>query len=507
MLKKELNKMSKINNYLKLLIVIFSIIFIAACSSGSCSTAIKPVTQDIHTFPNGAQLFGKTNFTMQAGESTATPYVLKGGSGSTLVILSAVESINVNSQAFNKALQRSCLLCGTFKPTSLAVSGSGNESSSKFTLRVDPNLTPGTYILNLYATYTNDGITQAKEQIGVISVVVESVPVPTPTPTPTPGGWNITGGSGMPSNIEISAMILDTSNNLYAAGDTSSNGAVWKWNGTAWNQLGSDITSASYLTSISIDPSGNILVGGTTQNGGAVWAWNGSSWNKVGNGLDIPNAQDISSIVVNSQGIIYAGGDISTSRGGVWKSDAINGWSEVGNSTTTFSGVVMAIAQDSSGNIYATGGAFNGSTPVWKWDGSNWTNLGGGATNAGPFTSLAVVASNDIYAGVMSIGSGCGVWHWNGSSWREVGGADIANATSINSLSIDSSGHIYAGGNTSSGAGVWYWDGSSWGLVGNYITNANYVTSIAINSSGKLYAGGMTGTYPSSIGLVWQYDN
>lgn len=148
-------------------------VVVASCNgSGNCAPSNGTVV-DLHTFPNGSQLFGTTSLSITSGESTTATYVLKGGSGQTIVNLSTEESVTSTTR-LSSSLITACAICGTFNPESLVVTGSGSESSSQLNVAVRSGLTAGTYNLNLYATYTNDGVTQPKEQIGVITVVVTS---------------------------------------------------------------------------------------------------------------------------------------------------------------------------------------------------------------------------------------------------------------------------------------------------------------------------------------------
>lgn len=156
---------------LRWLALLLLAVVVASCSgAGNCAPSNGTVV-DLHTFPNGSQLFGTTSLNIASGESTTTTYVLKGGSGLTIVNLSTQES-GFNTAALSHGLTRNCALCGSFNPESLVVTGTSAESSSQLTVNVRSGLAVGTYTLNLYATYTNDGVTQDKEQIGVISVTV-----------------------------------------------------------------------------------------------------------------------------------------------------------------------------------------------------------------------------------------------------------------------------------------------------------------------------------------------
>ncbi|TXJ01005.1 MAG: hypothetical protein E6Q32_05410 [Neisseriales bacterium] len=158
---------------LRWLALLLLAVVVASCNgSGNCVPSNGTVV-GLHTFPNGSQLFGTTSLNVTSGESTTATYVLKGGSGLTIVNLSTQES-GLNTTPLSHGLTSTCALCGSFNPESLVVTGTSAESSSQLNVTVRSGLTAGTYKLNLYATYTNGGVTQPKEQIGVITVVVTS---------------------------------------------------------------------------------------------------------------------------------------------------------------------------------------------------------------------------------------------------------------------------------------------------------------------------------------------
>lgn len=168
---------SMLKKYRYSIFLLFIAFILTSCSQGTCLTNNLP-QQMIHVFPNGATLYGQTNFTMSSGSTSTATYLLKGGgNGSTIVNLTTSAPITSNRSA------EKCTICGNFSPESLVISSNVNESSSTLTIYISPNLTPGTYQLNLYATYINNGITYPRTQIGIITIVVDQNPQPTPTPT------------------------------------------------------------------------------------------------------------------------------------------------------------------------------------------------------------------------------------------------------------------------------------------------------------------------------------
>jgi len=108
------------------------------------------------------------------------------------------------------------------------------------------------------------------------------------------------------------------------SGSNAGHVRVYVWNGTSWNQRGSDIDgevagdTSGYSVSLSSD--GTILAIGATGNDGSgsnaghvrVYVWNGTSWNQRGSDIDGEAAGDLSgySVSLSSDGTILAIGGI-----------------------------------------------------------------------------------------------------------------------------------------------------------------------------------------------------
>ncbi len=118
--------------------------------------------------------------------------------------------------------------------------------------------------------------------------------------------------------------------------------------------------------------------------------------------------------------------------------NSANSWTKAGGDDTNGSWdtngkrSVNAYAKMGS-DIYAGIGVDTGDAEVWKWDGTNWSQIGGGANGingswaGNTYEGVYALATDGshIYAG---LGNGTGdgeVWEWNGSTWTKVGGDSV----------------------------------------------------------------------------------
>lgn len=100
------------------------------------------------------------------------------------------------------------------------------------------------------------------------------------------------------------ALLVDSSNNVYLAGNFTNIGDangdyVTKWNGSAYSSLSTGLTAAAYA--LAKDSVGNIYIGGGASN---VYKWDSSALSVLGDGLDLPST----ALAVDANDIIYCGG-------------------------------------------------------------------------------------------------------------------------------------------------------------------------------------------------------
>ncbi len=108
-------------------------------------------------------------------------------------------------------------------------------------------------------------------------------------------------------------------NNLVACGMLLP-GNIAKWNGSTWTAFGSGISGGMHNVESLTTYSGNLIAGGMFKNAGGISAngvaqWNGSSWDSLGGGLDGgPNVIGVESLI-EYDGLLIAGGEISVPGG------------------------------------------------------------------------------------------------------------------------------------------------------------------------------------------------
>jgi trimeric autotransporter adhesin len=150
-------------------------------------------------------------------------------------------------------------------------------------------------------------------------------------------------------------------------------------------------------------------------------------------------------------------------------------------------GRIYCVAVAPNGDIYAGGYFTNagGTSAIYlaKWNGSEWGPVGGGCAGGGSGGAVYAIAFNgsnvyvagqystvDTGSAAMSVGN---IAMWNGSTWSDMGGG-TGIGTYIHALAYFN-GKLYAGGYFSQISGVnanniATWNGSTWSPVGGGVT-------------------------------------
>ncbi|MCC6683789.1 MAG: hypothetical protein IT247_01835, partial [Bacteroidia bacterium] len=180
---------------------------------------------------------------------------------------------------------------------------------------------------------------------------------------------------------------------------------IYRWNGTAWNQLGKSLLGLNkndvFGNAVSLDRTGNtVAIGAPFHSAGgpeagrvSVYNWNNTdtSWHQLGSGIDgdtsdysgtaLSLSADGKRLAIGSpQDIIFGGYGVA--RMYEWNNTA---WVQMGSSI--FSPYFAdqfgnAISISGDGSMVAVGAAVNvtgseaGRTQVYKWTGSAWTLAG-----------------------------------------------------------------------------------------------------------------------------------
>lgn len=230
----------------------------------------------------------------------------------------------------------------------------------------------------------------------------------------------------------VNALVVAGNGDLYVDGHFNQAGGaaanhVAKWNGTVWSALGTGAANGvnggltNVVLALAVTGTGDLYVGGDfTQAGGTVAAngvakWNGTAWDALGTGA----ANGVSgrafgygfvyALAVVGNGDLYVGGDFNQAGGTAanrvakWNGTA---WSALGTGPANGigSGIedrVAALAVANNGDLYV-GGDFNqaggaAANRVAKWNGAAWSPLGTGLDNT--VYALTVGTGGKVYAG------------------------------------------------------------------------------------------------------------
>jgi hypothetical protein len=259
---------------------------------------------------------------------------------------------------------------------------------------------------------------------------------------------------------------------------------IFEWNGTSWIQKGTDINGEAPNdvagSSISLNTNGNRIAIGASSNDGVngsssghcrIYEWNGSAWNQLGSDIDGEAANDFSgSVSINTTGTIVAIGASGNDAGGTntgqvrvyeWNGSSwIQKGSDIDSDNTNASfGSLLSI--DEAGTTFiASGYSFlNGAlgfVKIYTWNGSNWVQKGQTilGDNGSDFLGTDVDINED--GSIIAVGAVTGnangyarVLKFIGNSWVQQG-ADIlgeANGDQLGrSISLNANGSIIAAG-------------------------------------------------------------
>jgi hypothetical protein len=253
-------------------------------------------------------------------------------------------------------------------------------------------------------------------------------------------------------------------------GDVAANN-IALWDGTTWHPLGQGIRWGTVST-LAIHQ-GDLLVGGDYWFAGGIVCrsiarWNGTDWSPFGRGLEdaLTNPREVRAIGSDASTLVVAVdvfienyyGEPTPSpypflifswSGTDWVplSPGANGpvWTFAFHDGAMFAGGAF----DSIGNVPAKG--------VARWDGSTWSEVGGGIGSYGRSVDGMVSYSGQLIVGGSFDSAGgnsaSNVAAWNGSQWEALGTLPTAVAAFI-----DNDGVLTAACENA----VTQWDGQSW---------------------------------------------
>jgi hypothetical protein len=281
--------------------------------------------------------------------------------------------------------------------------------------------------------------------------------------TPT---WTKVGGDGVNSswntNYETVSALAVNGTTVYAGiGVTASDAEVYQCTSCdgvspAWTKIGGD-TANNWNTGYE-NVRGLVYLGSTlyaglgdTANEAEVWRYSGSgdTWTKVG-GDKVNTTWDqwnAAAASVKEQAIVGVFGSdliagLGTTQGDaeVWRCASCStspSWSWIaGRDFFSWGAQQLAIVNAvtvNDGKLYIGTGSTNKMATVWQFDGTTWTQIGGGALNGSWDETIENVRSlgslgNKLYAGLGDTAGDADVYEWNGSAWSKIGG-DAVNSS------------------------------------------------------------------------------
>ena len=294
---------------------------------------------------------------------------------------------------------------------------------------------------------------------------------------------------------------------------------IYEYSSGSWSQVGTDIdgeaASDSSGYSVSIDSDGSHVAIGATGNAAngsssghvRIFTWDGSAWNQVGSDIDGEAANDYSgsSVSIDSDGshvAIGANGNDGngSSSGHVRIYEYSSGsWSQVGNDIdgeAAFDYFGHSVSMDSDGSHVAIGaygndgnGSSSGHVRIYEYSSGSWSQVGsdidGEAANDYSGRSVSI-DSDGSHVAIGAYGNGGNgtasghvrIYEYSSGSWSQVGNdidGEAASDNSGTSVSIDSDGsHVAIGADYNDGNGsnsghvrIYSWDGSAWAQRGN----------------------------------------
>lgn len=294
-------------------------------------------------------------------------------------------------------------------------------------------------------------------------------------------GTGLVGSTTIPNGLtwcELGNGFVALGGSFVTAGGIGPNLA--HWTGAAFGTLPSFVVNGETRAALP-DPNGGVYVGGTFTTVSGVPAnrvarWNGAAWQALGSG--ITGSQYSGPAVVRAMAwlpdgsLVVAGrfaqaGSVPTNNIARWNGTT---WSTLGGGIgNTFNDGVYALAVMPNGDLIAAGVFVHvGSPHITRWDGANWHPMGAGFFS--PAYALAVLPNGQLIAGGDLYD---GVRYWNDPWWTPVGNPLYpANNGFVRALTVLADGSLLATGTFQAPTGtsspnLARWDGSNWSGVGN----------------------------------------
>jgi hypothetical protein len=271
---------------------------------------------------------------------------------------------------------------------------------------------------------------------------------------------------------------------LYAAGAfTSIDGVTYnylaRWDGSSWNPVGGNSINGS-VTGIGYYKDELYVAGEFTsiegENFDYIAKWNGKKWSNVGSGFSSPVSRRGTIIVGSIHGgeeKLYVKTCHSFSSCGVTNSGVTftygvaswdgNTWARVGSSgNASTNGETFGFVTDPSGNMTIGVGYGNRGALKYLDSSGAWVQHGSDGNPGGRAKDISLLGGN-YYVGSSNL------FRWNGTSWSNLGGGNSIHDTAVFNGSVYVTGRFM--NPSGSGASVINrYDGTSWFRVNPPLT-------------------------------------
>jgi hypothetical protein len=334
------------------------------------------------------------------------------------------------------------------------------------------------------------------------------------------GQWDDLGLTANPGGAGTVFSVLRASDgNVYFGGDyTNLDGVVGRdylaqYNPftDTWLTVGAGASLNGAVYTLAESSNGDIYVGGAFTNAGGIAAadyiarWDGAAWNAVGT----PNAgaaaiNSIRDLFFAFDGTLYIGGDY-INLANIANADYIASWNGAAYSalSTGLNGVVRTIAEAADNTLYVGGSFTNAGGDadadyLAQWNGTAFSNIGGGAF-AGGTTILALLIDGDgetlyiggVFTNAAGIAEADNIVLWNGQAFSAVGGGIslTIGAGAVNSLALGPGNVIWVGGDFDGAgslttfSGLVLWDINFWRNVDVELPSPSVVSQVVFGSS------------------------
>lgn len=369
---------------------------------------------------------------------------------------------------------------------------------------------------------------------------------------PNPGygiaRWNgsewtsLAGGLNNPANAIVSMEDGRGGNTLFVGGMfwqagtlDQSGGAgisaphIARWDGSTWSTLGKGLDGGISALAVFDDGRGGgpaLYAGGYFSGDGVstlahIGRWDGAAWIPLGTGIDGP-VRSLTTFDDGTGSALYAGGNFSVAGGtpvnNIARWDGST-WSALGSGLDSY---VFALTtfddRTGSGPALYAGGWFSADgagefslNHIARWDGSAWTDVGGGVgghpsgppdSRSGPIYGVSALTTFDngtgpaLYVGgVIAYAGQVPVQHvarWDGATWSGIGwtGSEVYAMTPFDA-GLGRGAQLMVAGNFA--GGIAGWDGVSWSFLGGG-TNGTINSLVSFNagfgSGPELFVGG-----------------